>query len=644
MHSGGPAGKRTSLRARLSLAVTGILAVAILVVSAIALVEQERQARRQLEGKAGSLVQFLARVSPLGILSLNFVELNNSVRQVVVTDEEAVYAAIQNEQGIPLVYFFESEHPVLTGRVRELIQTMEPLAAMEALRDSGSVIEVSAPITSGPRLIGTARLGLSLEGATRALRRQIVAIGLATLAIAGLSMLLLRLALRQVLLPVQALTAAAAAISEGNLEVALAGTERTDELGILARAFESMARQLRGLVSGLQQRVDDLRRTGDALRESEERFRTAFENASVGVCLVSTEGRLVRVNEALCRMFGYGREELERMTVQSIAHPDDLRLSPGFIEKANAGGTELASFDKRYLHKQGHVVWGHVSSALVRDPQGQPAYFITHVQDITERKNAEEEIRRLNEELGQRVEERTALFDAVNRELEAFAYSVSHDLRAPLRHIGGFLELLRERTAGSLDAQSLHFMETAVDSSRRLGTLMDDLLSFSRMGRTELVRSTVDVASLVREVLRALEPEIAGRSVVWRVGDLPPINADRQMLRLALTALLSNAVKFTRPRPQAEIEVGAFQPPGVAEIVLFVRDNGVGFDMRYADKLFKVFQRLHRAEDWEGTGIGLANVRRVVERHGGRVWAEGTPGKGASFFLAFPARVRAAPG
>ncbi|MGD9369110.1 MAG: ATP-binding protein [Desulfobacteraceae bacterium] len=261
------------------------------------------------------------------------------------------------------------------------------------------------------------------------------------------------------------------------------------------------------------------------------------------------------------------------------------------------------------------------------------------MQSMAERRQAEEELRRLNTELDQRVLDRTAQLETANKELEGFTYSVSHDLRAPLRHIDGFLELLQNKAGNALDEQARHYMHTISDAARKMGRLIDDLLSFSRMGRHALSVRKVALGELVRDILSEFEPDTAGRNIDWRIGDFPLVSGDGAMLRIVLVNLISNALKFTRPRQEARIEIGSL-PGQTKEVVIYVRDNGVGFDMTYVDKLFGVFQRLHRAEEFEGTGIGLANVRRIIARHGGRTWAEGELNQGAVFYFSLPRSIQ----
>jgi K+-sensing histidine kinase KdpD len=255
-----------------------------------------------------------------------------------------------------------------------------------------------------------------------------------------------------------------------------------------------------------------------------------------------------------------------------------------------------------------------------------------HLQvEVEQRKQQEDEIRTLNQKLANRAAE----LESSNKELESFAYSVSHDLRAPLRHVVGFSELLQKQAASLLDDKSQRYIKTILDSAKKMGKLIDDLLSFSRIGRAETKESLVNLGQLVKDVVSEIEQETRGREIVWKIDALPVCYGDRSMLMLVLANLVSNAVKFTRMRTRAEIEIGCAHRDN-DEVEVFVRDNGAGFDMQYASKLFGVFQRLHRADEFEGTGIGLATVQRIIHRHGGKVRAEGAVDQGATFYFSVP--------
>jgi PAS domain S-box-containing protein len=316
-----------------------------------------------------------------------------------------------------------------------------------------------------------------------------------------------------------------------------------------------------------------------------------------------------------------GRHSLELLQTIFPAPLADIRAEllrtdrwEGELRKSKADGTEMVVASR----------W-----SLRRDEQGRPAAILETNNDITERKHREEEIQGLNHELAKRSTD----LESINKELEAFAYSISHDLRAPLRHMAGYTELLQKRASG-LDEKSNHYITMMLESAKRMGNLIDDLLAFSRIGRAETQKTLVGLAQLVREALSEVREDTVGRNIAWKIGALPDFYGDRSMLRLVLVNLISNAIKFTRTRPQAEIEVGCAN--GTDDFVIFVRDNGVGFDMKYVNKLFGVFQRLHQAAEFEGTGIGLATVQRIIHRHGGKVWAEGVVDGGATFYFSAP--------
>ncbi len=382
----------------------------------------------------------------------------------------------------------------------------------------------------------------------------------------------------------------------------------------------------------LQQQLADAEKARKKLAESQARYRSLVENINDVIFTLNVEGKVNYISPVIKSLCGLTPEQFIGRPFVEFVNADDQAALVASFERTLGGQSEQQEF--RLTNEEGLVRFMHLSSRPLAE-EGRVIGLNGIMSDITQRKLAEEELHRFRDELEQRVRERTAELEAANKELEAFAYSVSHDLRAPLRHIDGFLELLQKKAGSVLDDQSRHYMDTISESAQKMGLLINDLLAFSRMGRHAMKFQPVALGPLVRDVIRELEPDAAGREIEWCIGDFPAVRGDAAMLRMVLVNLISNAVKFTRPRQPAQIEIGS-QPGPDSETVVFVRDNGVGFDMTYGDKLFGVFRRLHHADEFEGTGIGLAIVRRIINRHGGRTWAEGKVDHGATFYFSLP--------
>jgi PAS domain S-box-containing protein len=393
---------------------------------------------------------------------------------------------------------------------------------------------------------------------------------------------------------------------------------RKDGSRFLANLTLTAIRDSAGTLQGFSEFSHDLKES----KESGAKYRGLLEAAPDAMVVVNQEGEIVLLNLQAEKQFGYHRDELIGQKVNDI-------IPSGFAERLIADSTRSAAdataqhigmgIELKGRRKDGTEFPIEIMLSPLKSAEG--VLVTAAIRDISTRIRAEEELKRSN-----------YLLTESNRELEAFNYTAAHDLRAPLRHMHGFASLLHQSWYRKLDDDGRHCLDKISSSSKQMGLLLDNLLKFSRLGRVDLQESGVNLGRLVVRIQHELEPESKDRALTWVIGDLPDVEGDEALLHQVLFNLISNAVKYTSKCEHARIEIGSHCGNG-NNITVFVRDNGAGFEMDYVNKLFHVFQRLHKSRDFEGTGIGLAIVRRIVERHGGRVWAEGILGQGATFYF-----------
>ena len=384
------------------------------------------------------------------------------------------------------------------------------------------------------------------------------------------------------------------------------------------------------LVLGVSRDITERRRAEEALRERRQQHETIIRTTLDGLLLTDVSGRVLEANEAYCALSGYSEEELLTMSIQDLEAMSAEEVAAR-MGRVAAGVPDR--FESRHRRKDGSFFDAEVS---IRFEPSDGGWFAGFVRDITTRKEAEHQLAVINAELEQRVESRTAQLEAANKELETFAYSVSHDLRAPLRAIDGFSALVVEDGEGKLDAEDLDHLRRVREAAQRMATLIDDLLGLSRVGRQDMKLATVDVSTVAEDVFAELREAEPGRTVECVVAPGMRAEADPVLLRVILANLIGNSWKFTSRHETARIEVGEADTEG--EHAFFVRDDGAGCDMRHAGNLFGAFQRVHLPEEFDGTGIGLATVQRLVARHSGRVWADAEVEKGATFFFTLTER------
>jgi PAS domain S-box-containing protein len=398
----------------------------------------------------------------------------------------------------------------------------------------------------------------------------------------------------------------------------------------LGKEFERLEQSINSMVGSLKDMITQLKHSESRLKVSEEQYRDVVENQSEFITRLKPDGTITFANEAYCRSFG-----LDCHTIIGMEYPSSLPYEEQMRLRENIARISLkspeATTEHQILMPDGRVHWHHWIDRGIFSPDGNLVEVQSVGRDITERKLVEEENRKLNEELEERVKGRTEELEAANRELDSFSYSVSHDLRAPLRAIDGFSTILMKEHSSVMSPDTMSYLEKIQLNTRKMGQLIDDLLNFSRMSRQPLNRFLVDPAEIAAEAYEELRMEVAGRNIHIEINDMPICSADPVLLNQIYINLLSNALKFTRDKPETIIEVGSTSED--KQTVYYVKDNGTGFDMKYAKKIFGVFQKVHDDVSKEGTGVGLAIVERIVHRHGGKIWVSSVPNEGTIFFF-----------
>ena len=411
---------------------------------------------------------------------------------------------------------------------------------------------------------------------------------------------------------------------------------RSGELRLIQGAVVKVDLEGEPHILGVARDITEIRRAEAAREKSEEKFSKAFHASPDWIVVVRVEdGLILDANEGFERISGFSAAEAIGKTVLELGLWAEPEKRAAFVQQVSTQGM-VRDYEWEVRQKGGNIRHALISTVAI-SLDGEPC-LISIVRDVTEQRRAEAEIRSLNADLEVRVQARTADLEEALRELEGFSYSISHDLRSPLRAIAGYARIIEEDYAAQIDGEGRHLLGRIVAGAIRMSELIDDLLDFARIGRAELKKLPIEMNGLLREVLGEMPEAGSGHNLQMRIGALPAALADRSLLRQVWANLLANAIKYSRQRDPMVIEVGGAVEGG--ETRYFVRDNGVGFDMQYAGKLFQVFQRLHRDPAFEGTGVGLAIVARIVQRHGGRVWAEAAPDKGATFHFTLPAEAR----
>lgn len=622
----GTSGHARSIRqAFLSRIVTVILLMTVLMGILVAMNEWGNQ-KRLLVSRGEQLTRYIATLS-LDPFIMNDVLTLDAIVAEGKTDQEIIYVVIRDAEGRAVTTRHASLNysaPVVSENLG-LIGTIADLDELLSWLGSREGTLVVSPIVTGDHRIGSVEVLLSQQTIRRNILRTIAAIIVGNLGVVLFLSFVLMVVFRRVVFdPLSRLVDAVERMKSGERKVRIA-EERPDEFGVLMRRFDEM--------------VEEIERT----TVSKSHYENVLQSTREGIVIVSRDGAVVDLNPAASDLLGASRERVAGMPLAS--------LLPGGVSETFFSRQEgdVSRREVKIVNLAGEEIDLLVFSSPVRDSPDEARVLAlvdvselkkalrmiesineTLRREILQRSIAEEEARALNEDL---IRQREELIQA-NESLESFCYTVSHDLRAPLRHINSFTSIIEEEYADVIGEEGRNLLQKVIKASARMGVMIDDLLAFSRVARAELHRVDLDLSAMAAEIVSMLHDTDPERNVQVSIEEGVHVHADPSLMRLVMENLLGNAWKYTSTREHAVIEFSRLHGER-KEQIFFVRDNGIGFDMSYADRLFRVFERLHGAE-YEGSGIGLASVRKIIERHGGRIWGEGVPGEGASFYFTLP--------